>query len=86
MVLEDTLTLQQISKAAALRNLDLVQLLVGRGAIIPGGLLSNVKDYNVARCLLDHGAKIIGDSDKDGSAIGRAATFGDASMLSLLLS
>ncbi|KAL9628882.1 MAG: hypothetical protein Q9204_005596 [Flavoplaca sp. TL-2023a] len=86
VVWKDILTLQQISKAAALRNLDLVQLLVKRDAIIPDGLLSNVKDYNVARCLLEHGAKIISDSDKDGSAIGRAATFGDATMLSLLLS
>ncbi|KAL8893979.1 MAG: hypothetical protein Q9192_004738, partial [Flavoplaca navasiana] len=75
-----------ISKAATLGNLDLVRLLVGRGAVIPDGLLLDVKDYNVAQYLLDHGAKLINESDPDGSAITRAATLGDASMLSLLLS
>lgn len=61
-------------------------MLVGRGAVVPDGLLLDVKDYNVAQYLLDHGAKLINESDPDGSAITRAATFGDASMLSLLLS
>ncbi|KAL8881431.1 MAG: hypothetical protein Q9198_001374, partial [Flavoplaca austrocitrina] len=75
-----------ISTAAKLGNLDLVRLLVERGATLPDDLLCSVKDCATARYLLDRGARIVKDSDPDVSAIITAVATHNTSMLSLLLS
>ena len=78
--------LLQLSTAAKLSNLDLVRLLVERGAILPDDLLCGVKDCAIARYLLDRGARIVKDSNPDVSAIITAVANHNTSMLSLLLS
>ncbi|KAL8876904.1 MAG: hypothetical protein Q9192_008780, partial [Flavoplaca navasiana] len=75
-----------ISTAAELGNLDLVRLLVERGATLRDDLLCGVKDCATARYLLDRGARIVKDSDPDVSAIITAVATHNTSMLSLLLS
>ncbi|KAL9034379.1 MAG: hypothetical protein Q9180_005441 [Flavoplaca navasiana] len=75
-----------ISTAAKLSNLDLVRLLVERGANLPDDLLCGVKDCATARYLLDCGARIVKDSNPDVSAIITAVATHNTSMLSLLLS
>ncbi|KAL9025202.1 MAG: hypothetical protein Q9196_005937, partial [Gyalolechia fulgens] len=76
-----------ISEAAAMHSLELVQLLVRRGAVVPHHILTKVYKYDIAALLLKHGAKLVADSQykHQVSPIVIAASAGKLKLLKLYL-
>lgn len=87
------MTAGQIDQAAGLRSVELVRMLLDRGARISNALSGAVNDYNVVKYLLSRGAKIVSSrrglsagSVDSMSAITDAAGTGSIEVLRLLLS
>ncbi|MCJ1462833.1 hypothetical protein MMC07_001436 [Pseudocyphellaria aurata] len=74
-----------IEIASSLQNLELVRILLARGARPNNALLPAANDYDMTKLLLSQGAKIISAPGKS-SAITNAAGGGDVEVLQLLLS
>ena len=68
-----------------MHSLELVQLLIDRGARFDHALSFALNDYAIVKFLLSRGAKIISGPDKE-STITNAAGVGNADVLRLLLS
>ena len=79
------MTTSHIDQAVALRCIDLVGILVDRGARIDNTLHYAVDDYAIVQFLLSRGAKILSVPDKI-SAITNAAGVGNVEVIRLLIS
>lgn len=77
------MTTSQIDQPVALRCIDLVQILVDRGARIDNTLHYAVDDYAIVKFLLSRGAKILSVPDKI-LAITNAAGVGNVEVIRLL--
>ena len=79
------MTTLQIDQTVALRCIELVEILVDRGAHLDNTLRCAVDDYAIVKFLLSRGAKIISMPDKI-SAITNAAGVGNVEVIRLLIS
>ncbi|KAL8709639.1 MAG: hypothetical protein Q9225_007423 [Loekoesia sp. 1 TL-2023] len=74
-----------IEQACALDSIELVQILVGRGARLDNALLHAADNITMARFLLDRGAKIF-SAPRQLSALTNAASAGNTEVVRLLIS